>query len=146
MQNIAPEVAEKLDILPIPLKGTTEDSIAVGVSVTWGVNANSSDVDKAAAKDFLNWLFQSDEGKQIVVNEMGCIPAFNNYDGIEITEPLSAAVKRYMDEGKTMGWTMSGWPSGFEPVSAAEFQAYLGGDMTWDECVEAVKNDWASLR
>ncbi|MDD6660122.1 MAG: ABC transporter substrate-binding protein [Lachnospiraceae bacterium] len=146
MQNIAPDVAEKLDILPIPLKGTTEDSIAVGVSVTWGVNANSSDVDKAAAKDFLNWLFQSDEGKQIVVNEMGCIPAFNNYDGIEITEPLSAAVKRYMDEGKTMGWTMSGWPSGFEPVSAAEFQAYLGGDMTWDECVEAVKNDWASLR
>lgn len=146
MQNIAPDVAEKLDILPIPLKGTTEDSIAVGVSVTWGVNANSSDADKAAAKDFLNWLFQSDEGKEIVVNEMGCIPAFNNYDGIEITEPLSAAVKRYMDEGKTMGWTMSGWPSGFEPASAAEFQAYLGGDMTWDECVEAVKKDWASLR
>ena len=146
MQNIAPDVAEKLDILPIPLKGTTEDSIAVGVSVTWGVNANSSDADKAAAKDFLNWLFQSEEGKQIVVNEMGCLPAFNNFDGIEITEPLSAAVKRYMDEGKIMSWTMSGWPSGFEPASAAEFQAYLGGDMTWEECVEAVKNDWASLR
>ena len=64
----------------------------------------------------------------------------------EITEPLSAAVKRYMDEGKIMSWTMSGWPSGFEPASAAEFQAYLGGDMTWEECVEAVKNDWASLR
>lgn len=146
MQNIAPDVAEKLDILPIPLKGATEDSIAVGVSVTWGINANSSDVDKAAAKDFLNWLFQSEEGKQIVVNEMGCLPAFNNYDGIEITEPLSAAVKRYMDEGKIMNWTMSGFPSGFEPASAAEFQAYLGGDMTWEECIEAVKNDWASLR
>lgn len=145
MQNIAPDVAEKLDILPIPLKGTTEDSIAVGVSVTWGVNANSSDADKAAAKDFLNWLFQSEEGKEIVVNELGCIPAFNNYD-IEITEPLSAAVKRYMDAGKTMNWTMSGWPSGFEPASAAQFQAYFGGDLTWEECVEAVKNDWASLR
>lgn len=146
MQNVAPDVEEKLDILPIPLKGTNEDSIAVGVSVTWGVNAKSSDADKAAAKDFLNWLFQSDEGKAIVVNEMGCIPAFNNYDGIEITEPLSAAVKRYMDAGKTMNFTMSGWPSGFEPASAAEFQAYLSGDMTWDECVEAVKKDWASLR
>lgn len=146
MQGIDPEIAANLDILPIPMKGWKEDCLAVGVSVTWAVNATSSDADKAATKDFLNWLFQSEEGKQIVVNEMGCLPAFNNYDGIEITEPLSATVKEYMDAGKTINWTFSGWPTGFEPASAAEFQAYLAGDLTWEECMENVKAAWAELR
>lgn len=145
IQSIDPEIAANLDILPIPMKGWKEDCLAVGVSVTWGVNATSNDADKAAAKDFLNWLFQSEEGKEIVVNEMGCLPAFNNYD-IEITEPLSAAVKEAMDAGKTISWTFSGWPSGFEPASAAEFQAYFSGDLTWEECMENVKADWAELR
>ena len=146
MQGIDEEVAAKLDILPIPMKGWKEDCLAVGVSVTWAVNATSSDADRAAAKDFLNWLFQSEEGKQIVVNELGCLPAFSNYDGIEITEPLSATVKEYMDAGKTISWTFSGWPTGFEPASAAEFQAYFAGDLTWEECIENVKADWAELR
>lgn len=146
IKSVAPEVAEKLDMLPIPLKGEKEDCIAVGVSNNWCVNKNSSDVDKAAAKDFLNWLFQSEEGKQIVVDELGCLPAFDNYDGIEITDTLSAVVKRYIDEGKTMPWTYGGWPAGFEPAAAASIQGYLSGDKTWEECVEAIKADWASLR
>ena len=59
--------------MPIPLKGVVEDSIAVGVSFNWCVNNQASDADKAAAKDFLNWLFQSEKGKQIVIEELKCI-------------------------------------------------------------------------
>ena len=32
---------------------------------------------KEAAKDFLNWLFQSDEGKDMVVHKMMSVPAFS---------------------------------------------------------------------
>lgn len=144
--NVAPDVLEKLDVMPIPLKGVTEDSIAVGVSFNWCVNNQSSDVDKAAAKDFLNWLFQSEDGKRIVIEELKCIPAFDNYEGLDKLDPYSRAVAKYMNEGKTMPWVFSGYPKGFEPQAAADIQGYFAGDMTWEECVEKLKEDWKTLR
>jgi len=43
------------------------------------VNSQSDDNVKEAAKHFLNWLYQSDEGKEIVVNDFGFTPVFDNY-------------------------------------------------------------------
>lgn len=146
ISNVSEELLQDLGILPIPLKGVVEDSIAVGVSNYWCVNAKSSDAEKAAAKDFLNWLYQSDEGKNIVINELSLIPAFDNYDGIEISDPLSAEVMRYMNEGKTIPWVFSGQPSGWDSNVAANVQAYLAGSKTWDEVIAQNKSDWEAMR
>lgn len=146
ISNVSEELLQDLGILPIPLKGVVEDSIAVGVSNYWCVNSKSSDAEKAAAKDFLNWLYQSDEGKNIVINELSLIPAFDNYDGIEISDPLSAEVMRYMNEGKTIPWVFSGQPSGWDSNVAANVQAYLAGSMSWDEVIAQNKTDWEAMR
>ena len=45
-----------------------------------GVNSNKSDDEKKAAKDFLNWLYTSDEGKKIIIEDCGFIP--KTYKGI----------------------------------------------------------------
>ena len=144
--NVSEDVLDNLGILPIPLKGVVEDSIAVGVSNYWCVNSKSSDAEKKAAKDFLNWLYQSDEGKQIVVNDLGFIPAFDNYDDVTISDPLSAEVKRYVDAGKTIPWVFSGQPSGWDSKVAANIQNYLAGSMTWDEVIAQNIADWESMR
>ena len=144
--NVSEDVLDNLGILPIPLKGVVEDSIAVGVSNYWCVNSKSSDAEKKAAKDFLNWLYQSDEGKQIVVNDLGFIPAFDNYDDVAISDPLSAEVKRYVDAGKTIPWVFSGQPSGWDSKVAANIQNYLAGSMTWDEVIAQNIADWESMR
>ena len=144
--NVSEDVLDNLGILPIPLKGVVEDSIAVGVSNYWCVNSKSSDAEKKAAKDFLNWLYQSDEGKQIVVNDLGFIPAFDNYDDVTISDPLSAEVKRYVDAGKTIPWVFSGQPSGWDSKVAANIQNYLAGNMTWDEVIAQNIADWESMR
>jgi raffinose/stachyose/melibiose transport system substrate-binding protein len=123
-----------------------EDCIAVGVSNYWCVNSKSSDAEKKAAKDFLNWLYQSDEGKEIVVNDLGFIPAFDNYDNVSISDPLSAEVKRYVDAGKTIPWVFSGQPSGWDSKVAANIQNYLAGSMTWDEVIAQNISDWESMR
>lgn len=146
VRTIAPDVYINLDFLPLPLKGVKEDSIAVGVPAYWCVNKESSEIDKEAAKDFMNWLYQSDEGKKIVVEELGYIPAFNNYDGIEITDPLSASIMRYVSEGRIIPWVFGGFPSGYEGQAAADIQSYIGGMKTWDQTVEALKSDWIELR
>ena len=146
LKGISEKISSKMDIIPIPLKGVKEDSIAVGVPTYWCVNTKSSDVDKAAAKDFLNWLYQSEEGKEIVVNKFGFIPPFKNYDGLKISDPLSAAVKRYVDAGKTMTWVTGGWPSGYEGQAGSDIQGYLNGQKTWEECVQSLKDDFKKLK
>ena len=146
VSNVSEDVLDNLGILPIPLKGVVEDSIAVGVSNYWCVNSKSSDAEKKAAKDFLNWLYQSDEGKEIVVNNLGFIPSFDNYDNVSISDPLSAEVKRYVDAGKTIPWVFSGQPSGWDSKVAANIQNYLAGSMTWDEVIAQNISDWESMR
>ena len=146
VSNVSEDVLDNLGILPVPLKGVVEDCIAVGVSNYWCVNSKSSDAEKKAAKDFLNWLYQSDEGKEIVVHDLGFIPAFDNYDNVSISDPLSAEVKRYVDAGKTIPWVFSGQPSGWDSKVAANIQNYLAGSMTWDEVIAQNISDWESMR
>ena len=144
--SIDEEVANKMGILPIPLKGVKEDCIPTGISIYWCINSQSGDKEKEASKEFLKWLFQSDEGKQIVVNDFGFVPAFNNYDDVEITDTLSKEVKRYIDEGKTLPWVMGGFPSGYEPKAAADFQGYFSGEYTFDQMVDQLKADFVELK
>ena len=146
ISNVSEDLLQDLGILPIPLKGVVEDSIAVGVSNYWCVNSKSSEAEKTAAKAFLNWLYQSDEGKNIVINELSLIPAFDNYDDIEISDPLSAEVMRYMNAGKTIPWVFSGQPSGWDSNVAANVQAYLAGSMTWEQVIAQNKSDWEAMR
>lgn len=146
VRSISPDVYKNLGFLPLPLIGVKEDSIAVGVPGYWCVNKNSTETEKEAAKDFMNWLYQSDEGKKIVVDELGYIPAFSNYDGIEISDPLSASIMGYVSKNKTMPWIFGGFPSGYEGQAASDLQKYIGGILTWDECLEALKSDWTALK
>ena len=146
LKGIDEKTANKMGMLPIPTKGVKEDCISVGISIHWCVNKQSDEKVKVAAKDFLNWLFQSDEGKQLVVNELGFVPAFKNYEGIEISDPLSQEVKRYIDAGKTTSWVMGGFPSGFEPKAAADFQGYFSGEYSFDDMISHLKADFKELK
>lgn len=146
LKGIDETVANKMGILPLPIKGVKEDCIPTGISIYWCVNSQSDDKVKEASKEFLNWLFQSDEGKKVVVDEFGFVPAFSNYEDIEISDPLSKEVKRYIDEGKTLPWVMGGFPSGYEPKAAADIQGYFSGEYTFDQMVEHLKADFADLK
>ena len=146
LKGIDETVANKMGMLPLPIKGAKEDCIPVGISIKWCINSQSKEKVKEASKEFLNWLFQSEEGKKIVVDDFGFVPAFDNYDDVEISDPLSKEVKRYIDEGKTTPWVMDGFPSGYETKAAADFQGYFSGEYTFDEMVEHLKADFKDLK
>lgn len=147
VNGIDPEVSEKLGFLPIPLKGVKEDSIAVGVPMYWALNSESDSADKKAAKDFLNWLYTSEEGKKLVVNEMFFIPPLEGYDNVQPSDPLAKDVLKYANEGKTMPWVFMGYPSDWGMgVLGQNIQKYFADKMTWDELVEDSKEQWKELR
>lgn len=147
LAKIDESVAQKMAFMPAPLKGTAEDSIYILVPMYWCVNSNATDEQKKVAKDFLNWLYQSDEGKQIIVEDFGFIPPFDNYDGMEPEDPLAQSILQYADEGKVLGCVFKGFPDGWSTnVMGAKVQGYIGGTLTWEQALQQAADSWAESR
>ncbi len=147
VKNVDENVANNLGFLPTPLKGVKEDSIPVGVPMYWAVNNKVSPAQVQAAKDFLNWLYQSEEGKKIVVDEFFFIPPFKNYTGLEPKDALGKSVKAYGDAGKTMPWVFMGFPTDWGMnVFGAKLQDYFAGKLSFDEVVTQSQEAWANAR
>ncbi|GAA0714557.1 ABC transporter substrate-binding protein [Paraclostridium ghonii] len=149
IEGVNKDIASNSGILPMPIKGAKEDSIPVGVPMYWCINKDKSDAEKDAAKDFLNWLYTSDEGKKMIIDDFKFIPAFKGYESDELQpkDPLSKDVLKYSNEGKTMPWVFMGYPSGWgESRVGANMQKYLDGSMTWDDLVKNAKTTWEEER
>ena len=119
----------------VPLCGN--DKIAAAVSAVWCVNVDASEAEQQAAKDFLDWLYTSENGTHFLFDEFGFIPVV---DGIEAPDmdPLSASVAEAVSSGNTIPWTYNTeWPTGFITaylVSIAE--EFFVSDMTGTEFLD----------
>lgn len=139
--------ANGIGMMPMPFEGEYEDHLPVGVPQYWVVNQNASEEEIQAAKDFLDWMYTSDQGKDFVLDEFKFIPAYDGYDASRISDPLSQDVYKYSVAGKTLGWTFMATPVGWnEDILATEFQKYLAGDVTFEEALDVAKQSWESSR
>lgn len=149
VEGIDKELAANIGILPMPLDGVKEGAIPVGVPMYWAVNSTKDAATKAAAKDFLNWLYTSDKGKEMIIKDFKFIPAFKEYEGdnLQPSDTLAKEVLRYSNEGNTMPWVFMGYPTGWGMDKlGTDIQKYIAGDITWDKLVENAKNTWAEAR
>nr|WP_304213999.1 ABC transporter substrate-binding protein [Fredinandcohnia onubensis] len=141
------EFAENnVGIIPIPLDGY-EGKIPVDVPMYWAVNKNSDEKEIQASKDFLDWMYTSEEGKQLVLEELKFMPAYEGYDAEKIADPISRDLYKYSTEGNNIGWIYRGSPQGWHEESlAVNIQQYFAGEMTWDEVISKAKQDWETAR
>lgn len=137
VEQMDSEFAQNIGVLPIPVEGY-EGSIPVGIPSYWAVNKNFDEKVVQASKDFLDWMYTSEAGKEAVLNEFKFIPAYEGYDTAKISDPLSKDIYEYASNGKTIGWVFLGYPSNpwGTGVIGPNMQKYLAGEMTWEE-VEA---------
>ncbi|WP_101843291.1 ABC transporter substrate-binding protein [Halobacillus sp. Marseille-P3879] len=147
IEEMDPEFAENnVGILPIPVEGY-EGSLPVGVPNYWVVNDESEDEVVEASKDFLDWMYTSEIGKEFVTEEFKFVPAYEGYEDLEIADPISQEIYDYATEGDTIGWVFLGAPNGWtEDIMASAMQKYLAGDMTWEEVEEESSDAWESSR
>lgn len=146
--NVNDNVLQKLDLLPYPVPGFSDGRWPVGVPMYWAVNKTADADQKAAAKDFLNFMYQSDEGKKIIINDAKFAVAFDNYGSLQPSDPLSKRVMQAVKEKKTMpGWVYAGAPASWSGnVAGAHVQKYLSGQENWDQVVKTCKDQWKSMR
>ncbi|MFT4416242.1 ABC transporter substrate-binding protein [Fredinandcohnia humi] len=136
-----------VSILPIPVEGYKEDSIPVGIPMYWAVNKNKDEAEVKAAKDFLDWLYTSEEGKTAVLEDFKFIPAYEGFDASKVSDPLGKAVYEYASAGKTIPWVFMGYPTGWgEQQLGVNIQKYISGEMSWDDLVKQSQASWEDSR
>lgn len=53
----------------------------------------------------------------------------------------------YAEQGKTIGWTFMGYPTGWgQDELGVQIQKYLSDEASWEEVIEATKASWESSR
>ncbi|PFO00930.1 ABC transporter substrate-binding protein [Bacillus sp. AFS076308] len=135
----------------IPLALTDDvaqaDKLMVDVPTNWVVYNKAPNADKKAAKDFLNWMVSSEEGKTALVKDFKYVPAFKTIEAkAEDIGPLGADLQKYSQDGKTYSWQFMKYPDGAGQEFGATLQAYVGGQKSKAETMKALDATWAKLK
>lgn len=142
------EVAdEDLGMLPIYIGGKGEENqgLCTGSENYWCVNKNASEEDIQATLDFMKWVVESDEGRDMVANEMGFVTPFTTFEDYLPSNPLVAANEEYTKAGKTaVSWNFTTMPSeNWKNGVGSALLEYAQGTGSWDTVKEAFVDGWA---
>lgn len=143
-------VVKEDDVKYLPIytgvKGEEKQGICTGTENFFCVNNKASEADQKASVAFVEWLFSSDEGKEIVTNDLKFISPFTTFkDSDNPTDPLAKEIIRYMsDKDKfSVTWNFTSFPSQtFKDQMGANLLQYATGKKEWKDVVSATINDW----
>ena len=100
----------------------------------------TTDAQRQAACDFLNWLVYSDEGQFFVSDTCACVSPFKNNE-VPCTNDLGAYVKQYVDEGKLIP-NYDYDPDDHYAVLGGVMQKYLNGNIDRAELATEIQDYW----
>ncbi|MFL2125646.1 ABC transporter substrate-binding protein [Marinilactibacillus psychrotolerans] len=135
LNDIDPSFAkEKLGLLPVYGESDIEGKIIAGAPFYIGVNKNLDDAVVEESKNFLDWMYTSEEGKEMITGDLAFVPAQEGYEPEDISDPVSQELYRALLAGETGAMTHKQYPDGwFQQVLYPEYQKYLNGDQTWED-------------
>lgn len=143
------EVAdEDLGMLPIYIgaDGEEDQGLCTGSENYWCVNKNASEEDIQATLDFLAWVVESDEGRDMLANQMGFVTPFTTFEDYLPDNPLVQANEEYNEAGKTpVSWNFATMPSEeWKNGVGSALLEYAQGTGDWDAVVTAFVDGWAT--
>ena len=103
--------------------------------------STTTEEEQAAGKEFLNWLINSEEGQQYVI-DCGNIPAYTNNEAT-IEESVSQSAVEYTNSGETFPMYVM-YPSDHATQVGASMQKYLAGEIDRSGLAQEISDYWAS--
>lgn len=123
------DYSENMGMMPIPqnTEDGTNQKLVGGGSKYFFIDSsdNTSDEQRQAAKDFLNWLVFEQDGNTFLTEKCNLVPAYNNI-AADALDPLSTSVKKYVDEGALIR-NYDFFPDDHITIAGADMQEYLAG-------------------
>ena len=131
-------------IMPIPQNNTENgvaDKLTGSASKRIMIDTEfSSEAERKAALEWLNWLVYDEEGQKFIVEDCQLVPAFSN-NQLEVNNPLSASVQKYAQNNALIdGYPF--YPGDHWKEMGAEFQKYLAGNTDRNEFAKAIEAYW----
>lgn len=139
---------DKLKFMPMYMGLPNEEEVGlnVGTENYLAVNNKASEEDQQATRDFLAWLFLSERGKELVVNDLSFIAPFTNYGPEDVPDdPLARQVQAALSDTETesIPWDFQFSPNQqFRDLYGQNLAQYAIGNMSWDDVVAKLKDDW----
>jgi raffinose/stachyose/melibiose transport system substrate-binding protein len=100
----------------------------------------SSEKERAAAKEFLNWIVYSEIGQQMLVKTCNIIPPFAN-NPYEPGDPLSRDIYEKVHAGETFNASAI-VPNDHWSILGAAMQKYLAGRSDREELTDSIQQYW----
>lgn len=130
----------ELGMMGVP---TTDDAnqtkLAADVNGVWHISSKSKNI--AEAKKILNWIVDSQAGKDFVTKDCKFIPAFKGLKSD--LNSIGQDINSYVENGKTSIWGWVDAPDGYENDSGAVMQEYIGKKLNRDQTLEKLDATWA---
>lgn len=138
------DYSENMGIMPVP-QNTDDDSnhkLVGGGSKFFIIDSsdNTSDEQRDAAKDFLDWIVNDKDGQSFIVDDCSLVSPFTN-NTLQVADPLGASVKEYSDTGMLIA-NYNYMPDDHYSVLGAEFQKYLAGEEGRAEFAKGIEAYW----
>ncbi len=139
--------AEDVKFLPIytGVEGEEGQGLCVGTENYMCVNSQVSEADQQATIDFVEWVFNSDEGKAFATEKLGIVPFSTFTDDEKPSDPLGLEVSKYMEDGSltSVSWNFTAFPSQtFKDELGYALLDYCNGTSDWDSVVTAFVDGW----
>ncbi len=118
--------------------------VAIGTENYFAINKIASKKQINASIDFLNWLYTSEIGQDYLINRLGYIPPYTNFD-YETNNALNESIIEYMNNEKLtpIEWSFNYYPNeAFKTDFGGNLLDYAIGKKSWNEVVENVKKKW----
>lgn len=104
----------------------------------------ATELQQAAAKDFLNWIVYSEIGQQMIVYRCNVIPPFSN-NPYEPLDPLSRDIYERVHEGTAFNASAI-VPNDHWAVLGAAMQKYLAERSDREELIETIVDYWTEQK
>lgn len=132
----------EVGMMPFPLAGNQK--LAVDIPAIWVINNKANADQIKAANAFFEWLYNSETGKNIIVNEFKFIPAMTNIETSSL-DPLSQAVSEAAISGNTIPWALTYFPQGIisNDLAPVAQQFFLDPSMTGEQLLQKLDEVWA---
>ena len=142
------DYSENMGMMPVPndIDDGSNGKLVGGGSKYFFIDnsENTSPEQQQAAKDFLNWLVNDEEGQSFIVNDCALVPAYSNIT-LEVSDPLGKSVKAFTDADALIP-NYNYLPDDHYSVVGSYMQKYLAGEIDRAGLAKEITGYWSTAQ
>lgn len=133
----------KLALLPVYLPDSEQGAVYAGPSAWWAIRAEADESVKEVAGGLLTWLYQTDEGGEVLADGLGLLSPYERTarTGVRLHQELLSAQEQGLTLPRLAPEAPYGWGT---DVFAAQLREYFTAyQKEWADVVEECRTGWA---